>query len=298
MTVPARPPGGLLLPVAALVTGMVSIQGGAAFAKTLFPAVGSGGTSALRVGFAALLLLAVWRPWRRRLTAREAGWIALYGGALGAMNVLFYASLARLPLGPAVALEFLGPLTLAIAGSRRRSDLGWITLAILGLGLLLPLRGTAGLDPLGSALALAAGVAWALYILFGQRAGRGHGGQAVALGMAAAALVAVPTGLAQAGTALFAPPILAAGFAIAILSSALPYSLEMVALRRLDRTTFGVLMSLEPALAALLGFVVIDEELTPVQWLAIALVIIASAGITATRRPRAMGDETPAPVQP
>lgn len=292
----ASPP--LLLPVAALLTGMVSLQGGAAIAKSLFPSVGAAGTASLRVGFSALVLLAVWRPWRRSLAWRDAGWIALYGAALGVMNLLFYLALTRLPIGPAVAIEFTGPLVLAIAGSRRKADLAWIGLAVLGLGLLLPFGGVGGLDPLGIALALAAGAAWALYILFGQRAGRGHGGQAVALGMAAAALVAVPTGLAQAGTALFAPPILAAGFAIAILSSALPYSLEMVALRRLDRTTFGVLMSLEPALAALLGFVVIDEELTPVQWLAIALVIIASAGITATRRPRAMGDETPAPVQP
>ncbi|MBE7248882.1 MAG: DMT family transporter [Actinomycetospora chiangmaiensis] len=272
---------------------MVSIQGGAAFAKTLFPSVGSGGTSALRVGFAALLLLVVWRPWRRPLTAREAGWIALYGGALGVMNVLFYAALARLPLGPAVALEFSGPLALAIVGSRRRSDFAWIALAILGLGLLLPLRGTGGLDPLGSALALAAGVAWALYILFGQRAGRVDGGQAVALGMVAAALVAVPVGLAESGTALFSPGILASGLAIAILSSALPYSLEMVALRRLDRTTFGVLMSLEPALGALLAFAVLGETLSAVQWLAIALVIVASAGITATRRPRR---DEPAPL--
>jgi len=298
MSTPVRLAGGLLLPVAALVTGMVSIQGGAAFAKTLFPSVGSGGTSALRVGFAALLLLGVWRPWRRPLTARDAGWIALYGGALGVMNVLFYAALARLPLGPAVALEFSGPLALAIAGSRRRSDFAWIALAILGLGLLLPLRGTGGLDPLGSALALAAGVAWALYILFGQRAGRVDGGQAVALGMVAAALVAVPVGLAEAGTALFSPGILASGLAIAILSSALPYSLEMVALRRLDRTTFGVLMSLEPALGALLAFAVLGETLSLVQWLAIALVIVASAGITATRRPRPATDAPLTAVQP
>lgn len=298
MPSPARPIGGLLLPVAALVAGMFSIQGGAAFAKTLFPAVGAGGTSALRVGFAALILLAVWRPWRRPLTAREAGWIALYGGALGVMNVLFYAALSRLPLGPAVALEFSGPLALALIGSRRPSDFGWIALAILGLGLLLPLRGTSGLDPLGSALALGAGVAWALYILFGQRAGQVHGGQAVALGMVAAALVAVPVGLAEAGTTLFAPPILGAGLVIAILSSALPYSLEMVALRRLDRTTFGVLMSLEPALAAILGFVVIGEALSPVQWLAIGLVILASAGITATRRPRPVASPLATAGQP
>ncbi len=264
---------------------MVSLQGGAAIAKSLFPVAGAAGTSSLRVGFSALVLIAIWRPWRRSLSARDAGWIALYGAALGVMNLLFYLSLTRLPIGPAVAVEFTGPLLLAIAGSRRRSDFAWIGLAVLGLGLLLPLGGAGGLDPIGIALALAAGVAWALYILFGQRAGRVDGGQAVALGMLAAALVVAPFGLAEAGMALFSPTILALGLAVALLSSALPYSLEMVALRRLDRTTFGVLMSLEPAVAALLAYLLIGEALTPVQWLAIGLIISASAGITATRRP-------------
>ena len=280
----ASPP--LLLPVAALLTGMVSLQGGAAIAKSLFPSVGAAGTASLRVGFSALVLLAVWRPWRRSLTLRDAGWIALYGAALGVMNLLFYLALTRLPIGPAVAIEFTGPLVLAIAGSRRKADLAWIGLAVLGLGLLLPLGGVGGLDPLGIALALAAGAAWALYILFGQRAGRVDGGQAVAWGMLAAALVVAPAGLAEAGTALFAPATLLLGLAVALLSSALPYSLEMVALRRLDRTTFGVLMSVEPAIAALLAYVLLGEALTPVQWLAIGLVIAASAGITATRRPQ------------
>lgn len=280
----------LLLPVTALLTGMVSLQGGAAIAKSLFPTVGAAGTASLRVGFSALVLIAVWRPWRRSLSARDAGWIALYGAALGAMNLLFYLALTRLPIGPAVAIEFAGPLLLALAGSRRRTDLAWIALAVLGLGLLLPLGGAGGLDPVGIALALAAGAAWALYILFGQRAGQADGGQAVALGMLTAALVVAPAGLAQAGAAIVSPTALVLGFAVALLSSALPYSLEMVALRRLDRTTFGILMSLEPAVAALLANLLIGEALTPVQWLAIILVIAASAGITASSRRR------PAPI--
>ncbi|WP_192707358.1 DMT family transporter [Methylobacterium sp. OAE515] len=277
-------PSAVALSVAALVTGMVSLQCGATFAKSLFPAVGAAGTSALRVGFSALILIAVWRPWRRSLPAREAGWIALYGAALGLMNLLFYLALARLPLGPAVAIEFAGPLAVALIASRRRSDFLWIGLAILGLMLLLPIATTDGLDPVGVALDLGAALAWALYILFGQRAGRVDGGQAVSLGMFTAALVVAPFGVAEAGASLLAPGILLSGLAVAIMSSALPYSLEMTALRRLDRKSFGVLMSLEPAVAACAGLVLLGERISAVQWLAIGLVIAASAGITVGSR--------------
>lgn len=279
-----RGPVSVLLPVAALVTGMVSLQYGATIAKNLFPVVGAAGTSALRVGFSALILIAVWRPWRRSLARREAGWIALYGITLGVMNLLFYLAIARLPLGPAVAIEFAGPLAIALIASRRTTDFLWIGVAVAGLGLLLPIAPTSPLDPLGVALALGAALAWALYILFGQRAGRIDGGRAVSLGMLVAALVAAPFGLAEAGAALLAPGVLMAGLLVALLSSALPYSLEMFALRRLDRKSFGVLMSLEPAVAACAGFALLGERLGAVQWLAIGLVIAASAGITATSR--------------
>lgn len=278
--------GSPLLPVAALVAGMVSLQSGAAFAKSLFPAVGASGVSALRVGFSALILLALWRPWRRSLAARDAGWIVLYGAALGLMNLLFYRALLTIPLGPAVAIEFAGPLAVALSASRRLADLAWIGLAVLGLGLLLPLGGAGALDPMGVAYALGAALAWALYILFGQRAGRLHGGQAVALGMTTAALVIAPFGLAEAGTALFAPATLASGLVVAVMSSALPYSLEMVALRRLDRQAFGVMMSMEPAIASLAALALLGERLSPVQWFAIGCVIAASVGITARSRPR------------
>lgn len=281
-----HPGGSPLLPVAALVAGMVSLQSGAAFAKSLFPAVGASGVSALRVGFSALILLALWRPWRRSLAARDAGWIVLYGAALGLMNLLFYQALLTIPLGPAVAIEFAGPLAVALSASRRLADLAWIGLAVMGLGLLLPLGGAGALDPGGVAYALGAALAWALYILFGQRAGRLHGGQAVALGMTTAALVIAPFGLAEAGTALFAPATLASGLVVAVMSSALPYSLEMVALRRLDRQAFGVMMSLEPAIASLAALALLGERLSPVQWFAIACVIAASVGITARSRPR------------
>ncbi|WP_100793974.1 EamA family transporter [Methylobacterium oryzae] len=276
--------GDTMLSVAALVTGMVSLQSGATFAKSLFPAVGASGTSALRVGFSALILVAVWRPWRRSLPAREAGWIALYGTALGLMNLLFYLALARLPLGPAVAIEFVGPLAVALIASRRRSDFLWIGVAVTGLALLLPISGQDGLDPIGILLDLGAALCWALYILFGQRAGRIDGGQAVSLGMFTAAIVVAPFGLSEAGPALLNPGILAAGLGVAVMSSALPYSLEMFALRRLDRKSFGVLMSLEPAVAACAGLVLLGERISPIQWLAIGLVIAASVGITVSTR--------------
>ncbi len=276
--------GDTVLSVAALVGGMISLQCGATFAKSLFPLVGAAGTSALRVGFSALILLAVWRPWRRSLPLREAGWIALYGTALGLMNLLFYLALARLPLGPAVAIEFVGPLAVALIASRRRSDFLWIGVAVLGLTLLLPIAATDGLDPVGVLLDLGAAAAWALYILFGQRAGRIDGGQAVSLGMLTAALVVAPFGVAEAGPGLFAPGVLLGGFAVAVMSSALPYSLEMAALRRLDRKSFGVLMSLEPAVAACAGLLVLGERISLVQGVAIGLVIAASVGITVGSR--------------
>ena len=281
-------PAALLLPVAALVVGMISLQTGAAFAKSLFPVVGAAGVSTLRVGFSALILLAVWRPWRRSLSPRDAGWILLYGGALGLMNLLFYLALRTVPLGPAVAIEFAGPLAVALLSSRRAADVLWIGLAVLGLWLLLPLGGPAGgaggLDPVGVAYALGAALAWALYILFGQRAGRAHGGQAVSLGMATAALVIAPFGLAEAGTGLFVPAVLASGLVVAVASSALPYSLEMFALRRLDRQSFGVLMSLEPAIAALAALPLLGEVPSPLQGLAILCVSAASIGMTVRAR--------------
>ncbi|CAO4181866.1 EamA family transporter [Methylorubrum populi] len=275
---------GAALPILALVVGMVSIQSGAALAKGLFPVVGAAGVTTLRVSFSALILLAVWRPWRRGLERSEIGAIALYGAALGLMNLLFYLALRTIPLGIAVAIEFTGPLAVALAGSRRGLDFAWIALAVLGLGLLLPLGEADRLDPTGAALALGAGLCWAAYIVFGQRAGRAGGGRAVSLGMAVAALVVAPVGLAEAGTDLFTPGPLGTGLIIAVLSSALPYSLEMFALTRLPRPAFGVLMSLEPAVASLAALALLGERLNPVQAVAIGCIVAASAGITLAGR--------------
>lgn len=279
-------------PLAALIAAMVAVQVGSSYAKLLFPLVGAPGVTALRVGFSALVLLALFRPWKHSLDAKDAGAIALFGCALGVMNLTFYLAASRIPLGIAVAIEFLGPLSVALFSSRRAIDFVWIGLAVLGLCLLLPLTGTEALDPVGVAFGLCAGLAWALYILFGQRAGRSGGQRAVVLGMSVAALLVTPIGIAQAGTSLFTPSILAAGFVVAMLSSALPYSLEMLALQRIRREVFGVLMSLEPAIAALAGLALLDERLTVMQWFAILCVILASAGVTLSARRQ--GAQTPA----
>jgi inner membrane transporter RhtA len=275
----------ILLPVALLVVAMLSFQLGAVVAKQLFPVVGVAGATALRLGLSSVILLAAWRPWRRRLRLREAGSIAIYGLAMGFMNLLFYSSLDRIPLGIAVALEFTGPLAVAMAASRRPVDFVWIALAALGLVAILPVgTGSQRLDPVGIGFALGAGVCWAVYIVFGQKAGNAHGGQTTALGTVVGAVVIVPIGLGQAGTALFSPALLPAAVAVALLSTALPYSLEMYALTRLPTRTFGVLMSGDPALGALSGLFFLGEKLGVVQWAAIGSIMLASAGSAMTSR--------------
>ena len=270
-----------LPPIPALLLSMLSIQGGAAFAKTLFPTLGAAGTTALRVTLAAALLHLIFRPSLRALS-REA-WRAVlpYGAALGVMNLTFYLSLTRLPLGLAVTLEFVGPLVLALVLSRRLQDLLWVGLAALGIVLIAPRGGADHLDPLGAVLALTAGALWALYILAGGAvARRVPGVTGVVAGVTVAAAVTLPFGLVEAGTDMLAPSALLMGLLVAVFSSALPYSLEMAALRALPARVFGVLMSLEPALAALSGWLFLHEHLTLTQTLAMGSVIAASAGIS------------------
>ena len=273
------------LPVAVLIAAMLCFQLGATMAKGLFPAVGASGTAALRLALSAIMLLAVWRPWRLRLTAQELRVILIYGLALGWMNFFFYVSLRFIPLGIAVALEFAGPLALAMAASRRAVDFVWILMAGLGLLALLPLGiGSAQLDLVGVGCGLAAGACWALYIYFGRKAGAAHGGQTTALGMTIGAIVIVPIGAAQAGMQMLSPTILPAALGVALLSSAIPYSLEMLAMPRLPTRTVGVLMSLDPALGAVAGLLFLGESLSWVQWAAIASIMAASAGSAATGR--------------
>ena len=283
MSTPAsRPPATSLYPVLLLMVAMVSMQGGASLAKSLFPAVGAQGTAALRLLFSALMLLAYFRPWRIRLPA--SGWrvVLAYGLSLGAMNLLFYMALRTIPLGMAVALEFTGPLAVALLSSRRLADFAWIALAAAGLLLLVPHGADMHtLDPAGMAYALAAGLCWALYIVSGRRAGTRHGTQTVALAASVAALAVLPFGLAQAGPALFSPALLPLAVGVAILSSSLPYALEITVLARMPVRVFGTLLSLEPVFAAVSGLLFLRETLTPTQWAAVAAIVAASAGITA-----------------
>jgi inner membrane transporter RhtA len=265
---------------------MVSFQIGAAFAKQLIPVLGPPGTTAVRLGLSALLLLVVQRPWRSVPSRAAWKWVLAYGAALGAMNAVFYVALSRIPLGIAVAIEFVGPLGVAVWASRRRIDYLWVALAALGLVLLLPIRaGAAPLDPLGVACALLAGVGWALYIVFGQKAGRAHGPTAATWGLMIAAALTVPLGAMAAGARLAEAAILPFGIGVAIFSSALPYTLEMIALRRLSTRVFGTLMSFEPAIAAVAGAVLLNERLSVTQWSAIAAIVVASVGAVTGERP-------------
>lgn len=270
-----------LPPIPAVLLSMLSIQGGAALAKTLFPALGPAGTTGLRVTLAALILVAVFRPNLRALSSADWRAIVPYGVALGLMNLSFYASLTRLPLGLAVTLEFVGPLVLALVLSRRRADFAWVALAALGIWLITPRGGSAGhADPIGMGLALLAGAMWAAYIVAGGAVGRRVPGiTGVVAGMTVAAAVTLPFGVAQAGAELLNPAFLLLGLGVAALSSALPYTLEMAALRALPARVFGVTMSLEPAIAALSGLLFLHERLSLTQWLAMLCVIAASAGI-------------------
>ncbi|KQW73239.1 hypothetical protein ASE17_09885 [Phenylobacterium sp. Root77] len=280
---PTAPMLRALTPYAALIGAIVSLCVGTSFAKQLFPLVGAQGATAYRVGFSALLLCLIWRPWRTKLSRDDLMRLALYGAVLGLMNLSFYMAIRTIPLGLAIAIEFIGPLSLALIHSRRLIHFLWIGLAGLGLLLLLPLRDAShALDPVGVAFAGAAAVFWALYIILGKRTGHLPAGQSVALGMSTAALVVVPFGLVEAGATLFNPALLGLGLVVAIVSSAIPYSLEMIALRGIPKRSFGVMLSLEPAAGALAGLAILGEHLALSQWLAIGLIIAASVGVILT----------------
>jgi inner membrane transporter RhtA len=273
-----------VVPAPVLVLGAItSVQSGAAIATKLFPLIGAGGAVFLRLALSAVIVGLFVRPG----LAQVRGDILLmlsFGVVLGAMNAAFYLALARIPLGVAVTIEFLGPLAVAVGGSRRRLDLLWVALAAVGV-VLLAGDGGGHLKATGVAFAAIAAACWAGYILLAQRVGRavpGMTGLAVAL-LAGTALTA-PYGIAVGGAALIRPAALTKGLAIAVLSSAVPYSLELAALRRLRAATFGVLMSLEPAVAALSGLLFLGQHLRAFEWAAVASVMVASLGTTATSR--------------
>ena len=271
-------------PVVLVLAGVSSVQFGAGFSVKLFDDVGAAGMCLLRIGLAALVLLAVWRP-RPRAHPREALRIAVvFGLVLGLMNYTFYEALDRIPLGIAVTIEFVGPLGVAVAGSRSKLDVLWVVLAAGGIVLLANPGGAGSPDALGVVFALVAGACWFAYILVAQRAGRHFtGGTGLAIAMVVATAVPLGPGIASGGADLLGPEVLAVGLAVALLSSVIPYSLETEALRRMPSNVFGVLMSLEPAVAALAGFLVLSQELGQRELLAIGLVVAASAG--ATRAP-------------
>jgi inner membrane transporter RhtA len=276
-----RDAAGAISPTGLVLLSLGFVQLGAAIAKGLFDELGPAGTVFLRFGFAALALLVLWRPSLKGYARRNYLVAVVFGLALAAMNFTFYFALDRIPLGVAVTLEFVGPLGVAVAGSRRLLDLLWAALAAAGILLLAPLNvlGEVDLDPAGVALALLAGCFWAAYILLSARTGSVFpGGTGLVIALCVGTVVLAPVGISGGGLALLDPRLLLAGFGVAMLSSAIPFSLELEALRKLPARVFGVLMSLEPAVAALVGFVVLGERLGTRSLAAIVLVTVAAAG--------------------
>ena len=268
------PPSGLVL------LSVISTQFGAALAKGLFPALGAAGTVALRVGFAAILLMSLWRPRVKGYSRRAYLYVWLFGLALATMNLAFYSALSRIPLGVVVTLEFSGPLTVAVMGSRKPLDLVWVVFAAAGILLLAPWTG-AHYNPAGVLLALTAGACWAAYILLSARVGRNIPGiSGLAMAMSIAGLILVPVGFVQDGWRLLSPLLMLQGLGVGILSSVLPYSVELEALRRLPTHIFGLLMSLEPAMAAFAGWLILGEGIGVRGTSAMLLIIAASVGTT------------------
>ncbi|KJK39061.1 transporter [Streptomyces variegatus] len=284
-TAPAAGPGrlGSLGPVGLVLAGGISVQFGGALAVTLMPRAGALGVVALRLLVAAVVLLLVCRPRLRGHSRTDWGTVVVFGITMAAMNGLFYQAVARIPLGPAVTLEVLGPLALSVFASRRAINVVWAALALAGV-FLLGGGGFSGLDPTGAAFALGAGAMWAAYIVFSARTGRRFPqADGLALAMAVGAVLFLPLGIAESGTKLLDPVTLGLGAAVALLSSVLPYTLELLALRRLPASTFAVLMSLEPAIAATAGFLILDQALNASEAAAIALVVAASMGAVRTQ---------------
>jgi inner membrane transporter RhtA len=285
------------LPVAALMVSLITLCAGTSLAKGLFPFVGAEGTTTYRLVFSTLLLMAFWRPWRRAWTWADAPILVVFGATLGLMNLLFYNAIKTVPFGLAIAVEFTGPLAVALWSSKKPLDFVWIVLAVAGMGLILPLGNASGadmqaaaIDPVGIAFALGAGTCWAVYIVVGQRVADRIGAFATPMGMLVAALLVTPVGISVAGSSLLNPEWMLAGLGIALLSSAIPYSLEMYSLKHLPKQTFSILLSLEPAVGALAGWLVLSEQLSAQQLCAIGLIMAASMGSAMTAGQRKIAD--------
>lgn len=275
-------------PIPAVLLAIVSVQGGAAIAKGMFPLLGATATVTLRIGLSALILLIAYRPNFKKLTKTQWKLVSFYGMSLGAMNLTFYLSLSRIPLGLAVTLEFIGPLILAIATSKKATDLIWALMAATGIALIAPWSGESSIDLTGAILSLTAGGFWAIYIIMGGKVSKVmDGGEAVSIGMLVASCVVLPFAFTDAHIFDATPKLLAMGLAIALLSSAIPFTLEMSALKHIPAKTFSILMSLEPAAAAICGLLFLKEYLSLYEWAAIVLVVGASTGSTLTKAKQA-----------
>jgi len=279
------------------MVSLVTLCAGTSLAKGLFPFVGAEGTTTYRLVFSTLLLMAFWRPWRRAWTWADVPILVLFGATLGLMNLLFYNAIKTVPFGLAIAVEFTGPLAVALWSSKKPLDFVWIVLAVTGMGLILPLGNASGtdmqaaaIDPVGIAFALGAGACWAVYIVVGQRVADRIGAFATPMGMLVAALLVTPVGISVAGSSLLNPEWMLAGLGIALLSSAIPYSLEMYSLKHLPKQTFSILLSLEPAVGALAGWLVLSEQLSTQQLGAIGLIMAASMGSAMTAGQRTIAD--------
>lgn len=271
-------------PVPAVLLAIISVQCGAAIAKSLFPAIGAAGTASLRIGVSALILLLAYRPNLKSITREQWKIVVPYGLSLGAMNLIFYLAIERIPIGLAVTLEFIGPLLVAIIGSKRLIDYCWILLAAAGIVLIAPWSNER-IDPLGVLFALIAGGLWAAYIVLGGKISRiMNDGQAVSTGMLFAAILILPFGFYENGLANLTPKLFGMGVALALLSSAIPFTLEMKALGQLPPRTFSILMSLEPAAASVCAFIFLQENLSFYEILAVVCVVVASAGSTLTAK--------------
>jgi inner membrane transporter RhtA len=271
------------------MVSLITLCAGTSLAKGLFPFVGAEGTTTYRLVFSTLLLMAFWRPWRRAWTWADVPILVLFGATLGLMNLLFYRAIKTVPFGLAIAVEFTGPLAVALWSSKKPLDFVWIVLAVAGMGLILPLGNTMGaglqtsaIDPAGIAYALGAGACWAVYIVVGQGVADRIGPFATPMGMLVAALLVTPVGISVAGSSLLNLEWMLAGLGIALLSSAIPYSLEMYSLKHLPKQTFSILLSLEPAVGALAGWLVLSEQLNTQQLGAIGLIMVASMGSAMT----------------
>lgn len=266
-------------PVFLIFVSMISVQGSASMAKYLFPVLGPEGMTAWRLVFSSILLVAIFKPWRKPITKLALKYIFLYGISMGCMNLCFYNAIAKIPIGIAVAIELTGPIMVAMCSSRRLADFIWLGVAVTGLSMLLPIRQASNnIDPIGILLALGAGSCWACYILFGRKAGAIHGSSSVAIGSVIASMLLFPIGVWQCGSVMFSVDLLPLVFVVSLLASAIPYGLDMIALPRLPAQTFSTLMSLSPVFAAFSGLIVLHEQLSHYQWLAIIFIIASSIG--------------------